>query len=79
MATLNLIVKGNKHEAAKAASDRHVPFAFTQELRAVGYTLGRANASYVDLIAQWFNEPIPERPEPYPVGALLHYSYAKED
>lgn len=55
MTYLSLIVKGNKFQAARAAADRGIPFAFVRET-AWGETVGKANYMAEPQVAAWFNE-----------------------
>jgi hypothetical protein len=68
-----VIIKGNKFEAARAAADRGIPLVFTREVD--GDTLGRANAT-VDELNAWLCSP-PSAP-PYPAGSLLHWYFAAD-
>lgn len=78
MPALNLIVKGDKHAAALAASERGVPFAFRDELPAMGYTTGSTSEDHLDKVVNWFCERALDGSLLYPAGTLMHYSDAPE-
>lgn len=69
---MQLIVKGNRYEAAKAASARNVPFVFERETK-YNETIGFTGSQQWDRVASWFLEDIGLNP-PYMLGSLLHYS-----
>lgn len=64
-----LVVKGSRFQAARAAADRNVPFVFDRENGSE--TLGRSNAS-IESLTRWLCEE--PREAPYPAGALLWYN-----
>lgn len=63
-------VKGNKFQAARAAADRGIPFAFQHET-SHGETVGRIPVDYLPALCAWLCEP---GVAPYPIGTLLIYS-----
>lgn len=69
---LHLIVKGNRYEAAQAASRHRVPFVFCRETK-YGETCGITSSTFWTDISCWFIEDA-TRKAPYPTGSLLHYS-----
>jgi len=56
MAYLNLVVKGTRYDAAKAASARHIPFAFSHETKR-GETVGRVATMHLEAVRAWLAEP----------------------
>lgn len=66
---LNLIVKGNRFDAAKAASAHSVPMVFVRETATE--TIGVTSDCEWDRVADWFNE---DDSAPYPLGSLLFFS-----
>lgn len=52
---LSLIIKGNRFQAAKAATDHGVPMAFVRETLH-GETVGRASMEHMDAIRAWYGE-----------------------
>jgi len=69
----SLIVKGNKHQAARAAANRGIPFAYVRQTDTE--TVGLAPEIRFTEIAAWFGEaPLNA---PYPVGTLLLYTETK--
>jgi hypothetical protein len=62
-----LIVKGDRFEATKAASEHKVPFAFMGELQHQNATIGHTSAD-AEALNRWYIET---RNAPYPAGALL--------
>lgn len=73
---LNLIVKGTRFEAARAASARGVPFVFVNSTRH-GETVGVTSDTFWHSIAAWFAEDVAAKP-PYAAGSLLHYASVGE-
>lgn len=69
---LVLIVKGDRHQAARAASARGIPFAFIREAR--GDTIGTCGEQFRDKVADWYGEP--PHIAPHPAGALLLFKDA---
>jgi hypothetical protein len=70
---MHLLVKGSKFDAAKAASDRGIPFVFVEEIRnAPVYleTIGKVDKRFADKVSAWFTEP---GDAPFPEGTLLYY------
>jgi hypothetical protein len=70
-----LIIKGNKYQAAKAAADRGLGFAFQNEvthLASNGDSLGVETVGLTEaletVLNAWFLE---DATAPYPVGTLL--------
>lgn len=70
-AHLSLVVKGDKHTAAKAASARGIPMAFKTET-AHGETVGHVGTQHLDKVHKWFSEP---GTAPFPPGSLLHFAH----
>lgn len=70
---IEVFVKGNRYQASRAASDRGIPFAFTNEHD--GITTGLAPTHYVENVMAWFCEE--PRTAPFPIGTCLHYSLAE--
>lgn len=70
---LQLIIKGDRFQAAHAASQRHIPLAFVREVRHahVHETIGKVGVQFWDVVSKWFGEDIHA---PYPAGTLLHFS-----
>ena len=72
---MRVLVKGDKHQAALAAAERGIPFAFVDEwhhAEGAQQTYGNVPDSYWDQVTKWFCEP--PRDAPFPVGTCLHYS-----
>jgi hypothetical protein len=72
---MRLIIKGNRFQAAKAAADRGIGFAFIAE-RYDGRTIGEANLSATKA-NEWLCETGIAEVVPglgYPVGSLLYWS-----
>lgn len=71
------LIKGDKFQAAKACSDRGIPFAFKFEHRPFDgdlvETSGLVPDAYHDAIAQWFISAPHEAP--FPIGTVLHYNW----
>lgn len=78
MTYFSLVVKGNKFQAAKAASDRKIAFAFESETNE--HTIGLSPGSQRQKIYKWSQENIQYEGgsaihnPPYPIGALLIWS-----
>lgn len=70
---LRVVVKGDKFAAARAASERGIPFVFVREVRRHGnvQTVGWIPKAFRDKAAEWLTAP-PCSP-PFPDGALLLY------
>jgi hypothetical protein len=71
---LTVIVKGSAQDAAKAASERGIPFAFVRENRLSAgalETIGHVSAEWERAVQAWFCEE--PRQAPFPVGACLWY------
>jgi hypothetical protein len=75
VSTHQVIVKGNRFQAARAAADRGIPFAFVTEWK--GYTIGRVGDQHLESVSDWFCEPSITG-EPFPVGTCLHYCLTPE-
>ena len=75
MSTLSLIVKGDKFQAAKAASARGIPFVFSHEVRTKLHgrteTVGKVGDQFKDVVRAWYHE---ENSAPFPIGTLLAWS-----
>jgi hypothetical protein len=71
---LNLIVKGDKFQSARAAGDRNIPLVFIREVRrgSAVETIARTGDQHRDAVVAWFGEE--PRNAPFPVGALLLFS-----
>jgi hypothetical protein len=75
---LSLLVKGNRFEAAKAASARNIPFVFVREHYPQGLprdcieTFGHVSREHWDKVSQWFHGSDTET-APYAPGTLLHF------
>lgn len=65
---LSLIVKGTRYQAARAAADRGIPFAYVRETDTE--TVGHVDSAHRDRVLAWFTEP---GAPPYPAGSLLLY------
>ncbi len=76
MAYFSLVVKGNRFQAAKAASDRGIAFAFKREVK-YGDTVGSSPASQRDKIRLWMDEEVQVN-TPLPIGTLLTYKEHNE-
>lgn len=63
-----LIVKGDRFQAAQAAADRGIGFAFENETDIPVSTVGVCDAS-IDVLNRWICEV--RHPAPFPIGALL--------
>jgi hypothetical protein len=76
--TLSLIVKGDKFQAARAAADRGIGFAFVREVRHEGTveTVGLSGSEQRDKIVRWFGEGTMQAP--FPIGTLLLYTELAE-
>lgn len=72
---LRLIIKGDKFQAARAAAHRGIPLAFVREIREATWceTIGTTKLEAESQVRDWFNEP--PYNAPFPIGALLHFSY----
>jgi hypothetical protein len=72
--TLSLIVKGNKFQAARAAADRGIGFAFVREVKHGDSveTVGRCGSDQRDKVVRWFAEGSMQAP--FPVGTLLLFT-----
>ncbi len=68
--TIRLIIKGNRFDAAKAASARNIPLVFKRETTTE--TIGITGAAFYACITAWFLEDIGQAP--FPCGSLLHYA-----
>lgn len=64
---ITLVIKGNRHQAMKAATCRKLAFKFQRETK-YGETVGYVSDIEMDSVRRWYNEP---GDAPYPVGALL--------
>lgn len=73
---LHLIVKGNRYEAAQAATRHRIPFVFCRET-AYGETCGITSARFWSDVSGWFIKDATHK-APYAVGALLHYNEVSE-
>jgi hypothetical protein len=74
---MTIIVKGNRHAAARAAADRGIPFAFLREVD--GWTVGDAGDAHLDAVAAWLAEPGETAPGiGYRDGTCLHYVVREE-
>ena len=62
----NVIIKGTRWEAARAAADRGIPLVFVRE--SCGQTHGLANST-VDELNKWICEA--QHHAPFPAGTLL--------
>lgn len=71
---INLVVKGCKDTALRAAEDAAVPVTFVRELSEWPETVLQAQDRYRTAIGRWFNQAPFEAP--YPEGTLLIYSDA---
>lgn len=69
---MRLIIKGNRAEAEREASERAIPVKVLKEL-SPNETICEAPAEYWERVSQWFNADV-GRQAPYPIGSLLHYS-----
>jgi hypothetical protein len=69
--TLRLLVKGDTFTASRAALERGLSFTAVRQDN--GETVLRADDKHLDVVEAWFIEP-PNVP-PYPLGALLAYSW----
>ena len=67
---LCLIVKGNRYQAARAAADRGIPFAFVRETN--NETVGLTAEIKFTEVSQWFGEAPSHAP--FPIGTLLLYT-----
>ena len=70
---IQLLVKGNKFEAVRAAAAHNIPAAFYRELpRDTGTveTLLRVHDAHRKAVSDWFAEP---GTAPFPAGALLFF------
>ena len=80
MHTLTLLVKGNRFEAAKAASDRGIPFVFKEEFSSghedIKNTRGVTSEEHRLPVMNWFGEN-PDKIEGYgfPDGTLLLFTH----
>jgi hypothetical protein len=72
MEQIYIIVKGDRHTAARAATERGIPLVFVREVRGDGRTdtCGHVPATFFDKVSAWFAEP---NPLPYPPGTCLHF------
>jgi hypothetical protein len=69
---MQALIKGNRHQAAKAAADRRVPAVFISETKR-GETVIRVGPQFERDIIKWFCEDrITDAP--FPIGSCLHYS-----
>jgi hypothetical protein len=71
-------VMGNWFQAARAAADRGIPFAFRREwfpFTTTGktYTTGRVGDQWHDAIVAWAAEN-PQDGMAFPIGSLVHYN-----
>lgn len=66
---INLVVKGNRFDAARAASNHAIPFVFVRELE--HETVGVTNDEHWPEVMDWFLEV---GGPPYHNGALLLYN-----
>jgi hypothetical protein len=71
MSYLNLIVKGDKFTAARAAADHNIPFVFVREVLG-SETVGKTGPQHRDKVAKWFGEATTTE-APFPAGTLLLY------
>jgi hypothetical protein len=71
---ISLVVKGNKFEAAKAARERNIPFAFVREVIGKGThdTVGTTDNDSSLAVCRWFCE---SNEAPFPAGTLLLYTH----
>ena len=63
-----VIIKGNRHAATVAASNRAIPLAVVSVTDRE--TIGRVPEACRAKVAAWFGEP---GRAPFPVGTCLHY------
>lgn len=74
---LALIVKGNRQQAALAAAERGIPFAFVRET-GHGETVGRCGLQHRDKCLAWYHETTGKHyPGGRPIGDLLLFSAVK--
>ena len=67
---LNLIVKGGRFEAARAAANRAIPAAFKMEGRSI--TVLSVGSQYIDEVLRWYSEVEEVIPNyGFPAGTLL--------
>lgn len=71
---LSLIVKGNRFAAARAAADRRIPAVFVRETK--GETILHVGEQFERDVGEWFNADV--HGAPYPVGALLAWTYLEK-
>lgn len=71
--TIRCIVKGDKFQAAKAAAERGIPFAYDHGSSTCNgrETYGDVGTQHEAKIMSWFCE---DGTAPFPVGALLYYT-----
>ncbi len=68
-----IVVKGNRYQAARAAADRHIPFAFKNEKRDMSETTGEVGSQHRASVVRWYCEP---SCPPFEPGTCLFYSEA---
>lgn len=71
--TIFCTVKGDKFQAAKAAADRGIPFAFDHQndFAAYGLTVGKVDNQFKGKVLKWFAEPVSDYPSK--PGTLLNW------
>ena len=72
---LNLIIKGNRYQAALEAAKRGIPFVVGGETKSREYTYGMVGDQWEADVQAWFCE---KYPVPYPIGACMHYGTRQE-
>lgn len=80
---IKLYVKGDRYQAARAAADRGVPFAFIREVRregAIPITIGLSNVE-AEILNRWFVSDMGELMigDGYPIGSLLLWSESETE
>jgi hypothetical protein len=80
---LNLVIKGGRFEAARAAANRAIPLVFVREV-ATGFlttTVGRTGEEQIEKVARWLAEVGVEACEAgsgFPAGTLLIYNHGAD-